>query len=201
MIDNKNQTDEELVALAQKSDYTAFEELVGRYEGKIYGHVVRLLGNREDAEDALQETFLNAFRSLNNFRGESSFSTWIYRISTNNALMKIRKRKKEEGNFDEELPPPNMLPLEGGHGFLKNPGDAFIEKELLEKLDKTIKKLPEKYRTIFLLRDVEEFSTLRTAEILGISEALVKTRLHRARIFLKDALSRSINKDVLKAYE
>ncbi len=195
---NNKLTDTELVAKVQGSvgdagdvgDYEAFEELVKRYERRIYGHSLRLLGNKEDAEDVLQETFLNVFRAIKNFRGDSSFSTWIYRIATNNALMKLRKSGRVEVEFDDEFP--NIDPAKGGAtvSYIEGPGDALIEKEVLAELDKAVKKLPEKYRTIFLLRDVEEFSTTETAEILDITESAVKSRLHRARLSLREGLSK-----------
>jgi len=188
MIDYKAVPDESLVAHAKENDYKAFEELVKRYEGRIYGHTLRLLGNREDAEDVLQETFLNVFRALGNFRGDSTFSTWIYRIATNNALMRLRKLSHGEREFDDELPPPESMKRQALASHILDPKDALLEKEMLEELDKAIEKLPEKYRTIFLLRDVEEFSTDKAAQVLGISEAAVKSRLHRARLFIRESL-------------
>ena len=114
-------TDDELVKRAKENDYESFEELVRRYEKKIYGHTIRMLGNKEDAEDVLQETFLNAFRALGSFRGDSSFSTWIYRIATNNALMKIRKSGRTYTEFEEEIPPPEMMRDRPYSWFERNP--------------------------------------------------------------------------------
>jgi RNA polymerase sigma-70 factor (ECF subfamily) len=193
MIDYKSIPDDSLVALAQKKDYQAFEELVKRYEGRIYGHTLRLLGNREDAEDVLQETFLNMFKGLENFRGDSSFSTWIYRIATNNALMRLRKLSHGERELNDELPPPESMKRQALASHILDPKDTLLEKEMLQELNKAVDGLPEKYRTIFLLRDVEEFSTDRTAKVLGISEAAVKSRLHRARLYIRELL--------LKKYE
>ena len=188
MIDYKIVSDDSLVEQAQKKDYQAFEELVKRYEGKIYGHTLRLLGNREDAQDVLQETFLNVFKGLENFRGDSSFSTWIYRIATNNALMRLRKLSHAERELNDELPPPESMKRQALASHILDPKDAFLEKEMLRELDKAVERLPEKYRSIVLLRDVEELSTDRTANVLGISEAAVKSRLHRARLFIREAL-------------
>jgi RNA polymerase sigma-70 factor, ECF subfamily len=188
MIDYKTISDDSLVAQAQKKDYQAFEELVKRYEGRIYGHTLRLLGNREDAQDVLQETFLNVFKSLEGFRGDSTFSTWIYRIATNNALMRLRKLSHGERELNDELPPPESMKRQALASHILDPKDTLLEKEMLQELDKAVERLPEKYRTIFLLRDVEEFSTDRTAQVLGISEAAVKSRLHRARLFIREVL-------------
>jgi len=186
-------TDDELVKRAQQNDYESFEELVRRYEKKIYGHTIRMLGNKEDAEDVLQETFLNAFRALGSFRGDSSFSTWIYRIATNNALMKIRKAGRTYTEFAEEIPPPEMMRDRPYSWFEQNPREAFLEKELVETLNKAVNELPEKYRAIFLLRDVEGFSTQRAAEVLGISESAAKSRLHRARMYLREFLEKTLD--------
>jgi len=192
-------TDDELVKKAQENDYESFEELVRRYEKKIYGHTIRMLGNREDAEDVLQETFLNAFRALGSFRGDSSFSTWIYRIATNNALMKIRKSGRTYTEFEEDIPPPEMMRDRPYSWFERNPREAFLEKELVETLNKAVNELPEKYRAIFLLRDVEGFSTQRAAEVLGISESAAKSRLHRARMYLREFLEKTLDgKSTLK---
>lgn len=188
MIEYKIVSDDSLVEQAQKKDYQAFEELVKRYEGKIYGHTLRLLGNREDAQDVLQETFLNVFKGLENFRGDSSFSTWIYRIATNNALMRLRKLSHAERELNDELPPPESMKRQALASHILDPKNAFLEKEMLRELDKAVERLPEKYRSIFLLRDVEELSTDKTANVLGISEAAVKSRLHRARLFIREAL-------------
>ncbi len=190
MIDYKTIPDDTLVAQAQKKDYQAFEELVKRYEGKIYGHTLRLLGNREDAEDVLQETFLNVFKALENFRGDSSFSTWIYRIATNNALMRLRKLSHAERELNDELPPPESLKRQALASHILDPKDTLLEKEMLHELNKAVERLPDKYRTVFLLRDVEEFATDRTAKVLGISEAAVKSRLHRARLYIRELLLR-----------
>ncbi|MBN1880678.1 MAG: sigma-70 family RNA polymerase sigma factor [Deltaproteobacteria bacterium] len=194
---NKNDfnalTDDELVKRAQENDYESFEELVRRYEKKIYGHAVRMLGNPEDAEDVLQETFLNAFRALESFRGESSFSTWIYRIATNNALMKIRKSGRGYTEFEDEIPPPEMMRDRPYSWFERNPREAFLEKELVDILNKAVNELPEKYRAIFLLRDVEGFSTQRASEVLGISESAAKSRLHRARMYLREYLEKTLD--------
>jgi len=196
MIDYKTISDDYLVAQAQNKDYHAFEELVKRYEGKIYGHTLRLLGNREDAQDVLQETFLNVFKGLESFRGDSTFSTWIYRIATNNALMRLRKLSRGERELNDELPPPESMKRQALASHILDPKDALLEKEMLRELDKTVERLPEKYRTVFLLRDVEEFTTDRTAQVLGISEAAVKSRLHRARLFIREQLLKKFEERV-----
>ena len=186
-------TDDELVKRAQGDDYESFEELVRRYEKKIYGHTIRMLGNPEDAEDVLQETFLNAFRALGSFRGDSSFSTWIYRIATNNALMKIRKSGRIYTEFEDELPPTEMMRDRPYSSFEQNPREVFLERELVDMLNKAVNELPEKYRAIFLLRDVEGFSTQRASEVLGISESAAKSRLHRARMYLREFLEKRLD--------
>ncbi|MDW7710428.1 MAG: sigma-70 family RNA polymerase sigma factor [Deferrisomatales bacterium] len=180
----------ELVEQARQGDFGAFEALVTASEGKVYGHLLRLLGNVEDARDLLQETYLSAFRHLRSFKGDSAFSTWVYRIATNHALMRLRKRNPETVGLDE-IAVPSHEELKGRtiSDWALNPRDAVLRKEVRELLDRAIQSLPATYRTVVVLRDVQGMDTAETAEILGISEGAVKTRLHRARIFLRETLN------------
>jgi RNA polymerase sigma-70 factor (ECF subfamily) len=187
-----NKNDEILVENAKKGDYQAFEDLVNRYESKVYRLALRMLRTPEDAEDALQESFLQVYRGLKNFEGRSSFSTWLYRLATNVCLMKIRHRSTE---------PSHLLPLEdylphhegGGHSPLddwaERPEDVLLTKESKEKMIEAMEKLPVDYRAVFMLRDVEGLSNVEVGDALGISVAAVKSRLHRARLALRGMLS------------
>jgi RNA polymerase sigma-70 factor (ECF subfamily) len=184
--------DQVLVERAKIGDYQAFEDLVIRYETKVYRLALRFLRNPEDAEDALQESFLQVYRGLKNFEGRSSFSTWLYRLATNVCLMKIRHRSTE---------PSHMIPLEetlprhqaGGNSSLDDwtarPEDALLTKESKEKMLEAMGKLPLDYRAVFILRDIEGLSNVEVGEALGISVAAVKSRLHRARLTLRGMLS------------
>jgi len=185
-------TDIELVKLAKGEDFGAFEELVSRHSARIYSLLYRLLRSREDAEDLLQRTFLSAFENLSSFREEASFRTWITRIATNFALMKFRKEGKirvvsldDPQSYTEEGVP---LPKEIGDWSV-NPGLILERKELIEILEGAIAMLPPIYRYVFLLRDMEGLSNKEVAEIMELSVSAVKSRLMRARLFLREIIS------------
>ncbi len=180
----------ELVERAREGDFDAFEVLVSGSEGKVYSHLLRLLGNPDDARDLLQETYLSAFRHLKSFKGDAAFSTWVYRIATNHALMRLRKKNPETVGLDE-ITVPSHEELKGRtiSNWAVNPRDAVLRKEVRRMLDQAIQALPATYRAVVVLRDIQGMDTAETAEILGISEGAVKTRLHRARIFLREALN------------
>ena len=166
-----------LVTEAKAGSYTAFEELVNRYEKKIYRLGLNLTGNPEDAEDMLQETFLKAFEHLPNFREDSRFYTWIVRIAINQGLMKLRKRRSsKEVQLDE---PSNddgdVMPREFAD-WRPNPEQELQRAELETILQDAARALPLTFRTVFFLRDVEGLSTEETAEMLNLSEGAVKAR-------------------------
>jgi RNA polymerase sigma-70 factor (ECF subfamily) len=157
-----------------------------------------MLRNPQDAEDALQETFLQVFRGLPGFEGRSKFSTWLFRLATNVCLMRIRHRETEPSKL---LPLEDYLPrLEEGEApqtvdWADRPEDALLSKESREKMMEALDKLPPEYRAVFILRDIEGFSNAETGESLGISVAAVKSRLHRARLALRGMLSGYFEKD------
>jgi RNA polymerase sigma-70 factor (ECF subfamily) len=185
-------SDQALVEKAKTGDYQAFEALVNRYEGKVYRLSMRMLRNQEDAEDALQEAFLQVYRGLKGFEGRSSFSTWLFRLATNVCLMKIRHRDTEPAPL---LPLEEYLPRheEGEHPYIQDwpdkPEEVLLTKESRQKMLEALEKLPAEYRAVFILRDVEGFSNAEAGETLGISVAAVKSRLHRARLTLRGMLS------------
>lgn len=187
-----NFSDQALVAKAKTGDYQAFEALVNRYEGKVYRLAMRMLRNQEDAEDALQEAFLQVYRGLQGFEGRSTFSTWLFRLATNVCLMKIRHRGTEPAQL---LPLEEYLPRheEGGHPQIQDwpdkPEEVLLNKESRQKMLEALERLPAEYRAVFILRDVEGLSNAEAGEALGISVAAVKSRLHRARLALRGMLS------------
>jgi RNA polymerase sigma-70 factor (ECF subfamily) len=182
--------DSELVAKARAGDFDAFERLVGRSEGKVYNHLLRLVGNTEDARDLLQETYLSAYKNLGSFKGDAAFTTWVYRIATNHALMRLRRKQPQEVAFDDlQIPTHEELRGRTISDWAIDPKEAVLRKELRGVLQEAIQGLPPLYRAVVVLRDVEELSTEETAAALGITEGAVKTRLHRARIFLREALA------------
>lgn len=171
-------------------DRAEFARLVDAYSSSIYRLGLRMLGNPQDAEDVLQNTFLNALTHIQNFEGRSSLATWLYRIAANEALMMIRKKKPEVnledvegGDEDEDLRPTQFV------DWSALPEDELLSGEGKKVLDEAIGTLPESLRIVFLLRDVEGLSIRETAEALHLTETNVKTRLLRARMFLREALS------------
>jgi len=185
-------SDEILVKKSQKGDYPSFEELVKRYEKKIYNLAYRIMGNREDASDVLQETFLQAFKKLAGFKGKAKFSTWLYRIAVNICLMRKRKGKKME-TVSLDVPiltkKEDEIKRELRDDWSKSPLATLENKEVKNNLSRAIDSLPEEYRTVFLLRGLNGLSNEEVAEVLKISLPAVKSRLHRARLFLRDRLS------------
>lgn len=180
----------ELVQRAQGGDLAAFEILVGRYEHRIYRLAQRMMGNDADAEDVLQETFLKVFSRLRQFQRESRLYTWIVRIAINEALMKMRRRRGNVVSLDEDIPSEDGTISREFADWRPNPEQQFQSSELGAILQKCLDALTLPYRLVFQLRDVEELSTAETAEALGISEAAVKSRLLRARLQLREKLSR-----------
>jgi RNA polymerase sigma-70 factor (ECF subfamily) len=180
-----------LVSEAKAGSYPAFEELVNRYEKKIYRLGMNITGSPEDAEDVLQETFLKAYQHLPDFREDSRFYTWLVRIGVNEGLMKLRKRRSDktvpiEDQVDEEG---SVMPREFTD-WKPNPEQVLAQKEMQSILDNAAHSLPPTFRTVFHLRDVEGLSTAETAELLGLTESAVKARLFRARLQLREDLSK-----------
>ncbi len=188
MTDYAKKTDVELVADVQGGDQAAYRFLVERYYRKIYNLALRLVRNSEDAEDVLQETFVSAYKALPNFKGQSAFGTWIYRIATNFGLMKLRGKKPVFVSLDE--PRDNDMPNIELTDFSANPLEEVLDTELREKMEQAVSALPDDMRTVFLLRDVEGMSNAEVAEILDLSVPAVKSRLHRTRLQLREQLSR-----------
>jgi RNA polymerase sigma-70 factor (ECF subfamily) len=187
-------TDEDLVARARNKDFAAFEELVDRYEDKIFRLAFRFVRNETEAKEIVQDTFLLVWRKLDTFKGDAQFGSWLYRVATNAALMRLRAQRRHPEVSTEELPIDYLdnygqLPA-AGENWAKRPDDELQSDELRRRIQKAVDELPDIYRTVFLIRDVEGLSTEETAEVLEISIPTVKTRLHRARLALRDAITR-----------
>lgn len=179
-------SDSELVRRSQQDDDRAFGELVSRYETKVYGLALKMVRNPEDAEDVLQDTFLRAYRGIKSFQGASTFSTWIYRITANSALMRLRKKQLPTVSIedaDEREAPINIADWSPG------PVEQLLSQETRHMMEEAIHSLPPEFRQVFVLRDVEELSNAEVAEILDLSVAAVKSRLHRARLKVRDRLA------------
>src|SRR3954466_11374148 len=180
-----------LVQAAKAGDVGAFEDLVRRYDRNVFRIAQHITQNREDAEDVVQDAFLKAYSNLGQFQGQSKFYTWLVRIAVNEALMKLRKRRPERMvSLDEDVKTEeDSLPREVAD-WSPNPEQQYTQAELREILTKTIQGLPPSFRPVFVLRDVEGLSTEETADALELSIPAVKSRLLRARLQLRDRLSK-----------
>ncbi len=184
-----------LVERARAGDAEAFTELVKRYDKKIYRLAKHITQNDEDAEDVLQETFLKAYEHLDGFQGNSRFYTWIVRIGVNEALMKLRKRKSSRTvSLDEEIDTGEEMMVREIAVWDGNPEDQYSKEEFRAMLDDALAGLKPAFREVFTLRDIAELSTEETAERLHISIAAVKSRLLRARLQLREKLTRLFKK-------
>jgi RNA polymerase sigma-70 factor (ECF subfamily) len=184
-----------LVAQAREGDALAFGELVRRYEGRIFRLALHITQNREDAEDVLQETFLKAYEHLDQFQGNSKFYTWIVRIAVNQSLMKLRRRKSDRSvSLDETIDTGEDTIVREIAAWGEDPEERFSREELGELLDTAIKGLEPPYRSVFVLRDIEDLSTEETADALGLSIPAVKSRLLRARLQLREKLTRQFKR-------
>ena len=183
--------DLDLVHAAQNGDVAAFERLVERYDRKLLRIAEHVTHNREDAQDVVQEAFLKAFLHLSTFREDAKFSTWLIRITLNHALMKLRKlRATKELSLEEDCEgQENTLPREVGD-WAPNPEELYEKSELREILVKTLGELRPSLRVIFALRDIEGLSTHETAEVLSLTSTAVKARLYRARLELRELLTK-----------
>jgi RNA polymerase sigma-70 factor (ECF subfamily) len=180
-----------IVAQARTGDAKSFNELLQRYERKIFRLALHITQNREDAEDVLQETFLKAYQHLDQFQGQSKFYTWIVRIAVNQALMKLRKRKSDRSvSLDETIDTGEDTVAREIAAWDENPEEQYGREELNQILTSAVDGLTPIYRAVFVLRDVDGLSTEETAEALELSVPAVKSRLLRARLQLRDKLTR-----------
>jgi RNA polymerase sigma-70 factor (ECF subfamily) len=181
------------IEAARSGDHDAFARLMDGYGDRLLAFARRMCGQREDAEDVFQESFLTEFRRLGEFRGEGSFRNWLYKIASSHCLKKRRLRSGEPRHHlvVEELTPEALRPIIHGPGLAARPEiplEAVLRNELSTRMNEAIDRLPPEYRLVLLLRDVELFSTTETAGLTGLSEAAVKSRLHRARLAVREAL-------------
>lgn len=183
--------EQRLVHAAQNGDSAAFEELVARYDRRIFRITRNITGNQEDAEDAMQEAFLKAYAHLKGFQGGSRFYTWLVRIAVNESLMRLRRRRPNHFSIDEPLPgkgDSEGMPLEL-EDWDPNPEQKYAHAEITNILSGFIEQMDIAYRSVLVLRDVDELSTQETADALGLSVGGVKTRLSRARLMLRENLN------------
>lgn len=180
----------ELVERAKNGDKKALSAIVKDNEQLVFNTALRLLGNTEDAECVMQETFLKVFQAIESFKGESSLSTWIYRIATNFALMRLRERKKGYDGFDDIDLHVSKSTIEAFNRSVgNNPHRAVENSELRERMNAAIDELPPKFKSVFVLKDIDGLSLKEIAEMNDMSLPAVKSNLHRARLFLRDRLA------------
>jgi RNA polymerase sigma-70 factor (ECF subfamily) len=185
----------QLVAQAKAGDVQAFTDLVNRYERKIYRLANQITQNDEDAEDVLQDAFLKAYEHLDSFKGDSKFYTWIVRIAVNEALMRLRKRRSDRTvPLDEPVDTGEEMVTREIAVWEDNPEQRYSREEMHDILEQAVETLKPDFRTVFVLRDIEELSTEETAESLGISIPAVKSRLLRARLALREKLTRQFRR-------
>jgi len=187
----ENNEEQALVDRARTGDASAFTELVDKYERKIFRLAKHITQNDEDAEDVLQESFMKAYSNLDSFQGQSKFYTWLVRIAVNEALMKLRKRKSDRTvSLDEPHETEEDTVSREIAVWEDDPEQKYSREELRGILERAVESLKPAFRTVFVLRDIEELSTEETAEALGISIPAVKSRLLRARLQLRERLTR-----------
>jgi RNA polymerase sigma-70 factor, ECF subfamily len=180
-----------LVARAKAGDMSAFSDLITHYERRVFRMAKQITQNDDDAEDVLQETFLKAYSHLDDFQGNSKFYTWLVRIAVNEALMKLRKRRSDRTvPLDEPIDTGEDEVVREVAVWDENPEQRYSREELGSILDEAIESLKPAYRTVFVLRDIEELSIEETAEALNLSISAVKSRLLRARLQLREKLTR-----------
>jgi RNA polymerase sigma-70 factor (ECF subfamily) len=188
---DRNISDVGLVDEFKAGDISAFEEIISRYESKVMNLALRFTRNQEDAEEVLQDVFTTVYRKIDGFRGQSAFSSWLYRIVVNAAFMKLRKRKQTQTvSIDDLAPAVKQYCMERDAVTNQHLHNVAISRELQEVLQRAIDRLPDQYRAVFVLRDVDGLSNQETGEILNLSIPAVKSRLHRSRIMLRKKLQR-----------
>ena len=183
--------DSELIQAINSGQFDLFHDLVKRYEQKLYNFSLRMCRDPSDAEDMVQETFLNVFRYLKDFRYETKFKNWLYRIAASTCIKKRRKSKfapERELSLEAFIPKDEIEAQAQVPNWALMPLDQLLNEELADMISQAILTLPEKYRLVIVLRDIEGFSTAETAQILGLSASNIKVRLHRARLFLREKL-------------
>ena len=186
------ETEESLVRDLQNGNLEAYDKIAEIYQKKIYGLSFNLTRNQMDAQDVTQEVLLTLFRKINMFQGKSAFSSWVYRIAVNASYMRLRSKKKEPNvSIDELMPSYNSAGFqqEKIQDWSENTESLIFTKETRDVIDKAVNLLPEKEKVVFLLRDVEGLSSEKASEILDLTVPAVKSRLHRARLFLRKKLS------------
>jgi RNA polymerase sigma-70 factor (ECF subfamily) len=189
--ENEQHPDVALVERVRDGDISAYDTLVHKYERQVFRIAQNITQNREDAEDVMQDAFLKAYEKLDQFQGNSKFYTWLVRIAVNESLMRLRKRRSGKMvSIDEDVETEEGSVPRDLADWAPDPEQNYSQSELKQILEKTIKGLPPGFRVVFALRDVDGLSTEETAEALNLSIPAVKSRLLRARLQLRERLTR-----------
>lgn len=190
--------DEEVLGLLRTNHSDAAKRLIDVFGDRVYGLSIRILGSEEDAKEAVQETFLTVWRKWSTFKGKSRFSSWIYRIAANQAYMKLRKKRKRMNDVSLDQLNVRSDSIEAAHSDPlshywkssdKSPDAALEQQERTRLIDEAVQGLSTTYRTAYILKDVEGLSLKEIAEVMGLSEPAVKSRVHRARLTLRKRLT------------
>ena len=186
-------SDLELIAEFQEGKHESFEELIQRYSNKVFSLASRLTRNSEDAEEVLQDVFVTVYRKIAGFEGKASFSSWLYRVTVNAAFMKLRKRRQ-----DHSVPLEDLLQQVQTVPALRSPDHTHVDAlsirhQMLEALEAAIQRLPDEYRPVFILRDVDGLTSREVGKILELTVPAVKSRLHRSRLMLRKKLQKFYN--------
>ena len=198
MAEAQTQTDLQLLEQAQKGEMAAFEALVHRHQERVYGLARRMTRSDADAAEIVQDTFLSAYQHLKEFRGEAAFGSWVHRIAANNSLMRLRHRKVVDAAVDQVKEGPEFnqrgqwAEFPGGD-WSRRADEKVLDDELGTAIQRATDRLPEDYRQVFLLKDVEELSYEQIAEITGDSVGAIKSRLHRARLAMRETIDAFYN--------
>jgi RNA polymerase sigma-70 factor, ECF subfamily len=195
-VDLDGFSDEILIERAKGGDFGAFESLVTRYQDRVYRLAFRFVHNETEAKEVVQDTLLSVWRKLDSFKGDSQFGSWLFRVTTNAALMRLRSQRRAAEVYTEDMPAGFLDAhssaygqiMSHGENWSKRPDEELQSEELRQRIQAAVDALPEIYRTVFLVRDVDGLSTEETAAALGVSVPTVKTRLHRARTALRAAI-------------
>jgi RNA polymerase sigma-70 factor (ECF subfamily) len=197
----KRKSDLDLIEEFRKGEQGSFEELLSRYSSKVFSLASRLTRNTEDAEEVLQDVFVTVHRKIAGFEGKSSFSSWLYRVTVNAAFMKLRKRKQDISVSLEDIVQQSQTVA-----ALKSPESAFVDSQsirnqMLEALEVAIRKLPDDYRPVFILRDVDGLTSREVSKILDLTVPAVKSRLHRSRLMLRRRLTRFFDEQKVQNHQ
>lgn len=190
--EEKKINDDQLIKLALSGDYTAYEMLISKYERKVHSLAIRITKDPILAEDVLQDVFMTVFRKLDSFKGNSQFSSWLYRIAANFCFMALRKRNNVQfDSIENALPTLHSQISVEVQSNVQTADQHLSTKELRSELEKAISRLDEDYRVVFIMRDVDGLSIKEICDILNLSEPAVKSRIHRARLMLQKKLSKT----------